>query len=494
MTPIIHIKSLLFALVLTWAITLQTAKSQDSSSQVDAAVVKIINYSQKNDWYSPWQSRNVRSGSGSGFVIEGNRIMTNAHVVADSRKLLIFFEKDPKPYPAKAEFIAHDCDLAIIVPENMERLKAIKPLEIGELPNIRSQVTTHGYPAGGNRISTTIGVVSRIEINTYIHSGVDTHLSVQTDAAINPGNSGGPVTKDGKVVGVAFQGNPNLQNTGFFIPPQVVNHFLQDISDGTHDGFPKLAITTDNMQNPFARSYAGMKKEDSGVRVNIVKKGGIADGHLQRGDILLEADGYNIANDGTILWNDLRLQASFLLDLHQKSQSLSLRVLRDGDHLDLDIPLARKNPQRLQRVPHNEAPKYYIYGGLVFVPLTRGALMTYGDKWQQKADSELIYEAYYRPIEENYPLDRGKIILLRRLDHEVNNRISWYQNEVIKTVNGKAVYTLEDLVEAIESHQGPQHFIDFEYAGKSLALDRELADTSGQEILKRYGINSDRRL
>src|SRR4029077_3455777 len=102
----------------------------------------------------------------------------------------------------------------------------LEPLAFGKLPHVRTTVTTYGYPAGGEQISYTRGVVSRIELQNYVHTGNRSFLGVQTDAAINPGNSGGPVLQDGLVVGVAFQGAQGLENTGFFIAPQVINHFL----------------------------------------------------------------------------------------------------------------------------------------------------------------------------------------------------------------------------------------------------------------------------
>ena len=84
----------------------------------------------------------------------------------------------------------------------------------------------------------------------YVHVYNRSLLTVQTDAAINPGNSGGPAIQDGRVVGVSFQGNPGLENAGFFIPPNVIRHFLTDIEDGLYHGFPDAGIGLVNYRTP----------------------------------------------------------------------------------------------------------------------------------------------------------------------------------------------------------------------------------------------------
>lgn len=67
--------------------------------------------------------------------------------------------------------------------------------------------------AGGENISVTKGVVSRIESMDYAHGAINLP-AIQTDAAMNPGNSGGPVCIGNKVVGVAFQTLGHSNNIG----------------------------------------------------------------------------------------------------------------------------------------------------------------------------------------------------------------------------------------------------------------------------------------
>ena len=170
----------------------------------EQSVVQIINYTQRPNWIEPWRFSNVSGGLGSGFVIEGQRVMTNAHVVSWSKQIILHRYQDPKPYRARIEFIGHDCDLAVLKVDDPRFFEGIEPLPIGDLPSVRSSVLTYGYPAGGRQISYTRGVISRIEAQRYAHIANRSFLAVQTDAAINPGNSGGPAIQDGKVVGVSF--------------------------------------------------------------------------------------------------------------------------------------------------------------------------------------------------------------------------------------------------------------------------------------------------
>lgn len=67
--------------------------------------------------------------------------------------------------------------------------------------------------AGGDNISVTKGVVSRVEPTQYVH-GATQLMAIQIDAAINPGNSGGPAIMGDKVAGVAFQNLAGAENIG----------------------------------------------------------------------------------------------------------------------------------------------------------------------------------------------------------------------------------------------------------------------------------------
>lgn len=463
---------------------------ENGQQSIERSVVRIVNNSQRGDWYSPWVSRAPSYSGGSGFVIEGGLVMTNAHVVSDARLILLHLGDDPTPHEARVKAIGHDCDLALIEPVEPGLLDGLPAMAFGGLPELGSHVETYGYPAGGQRISSTRGIVSRIEQATYAHSGGDSHLTVQTDAAINPGNSGGPVIQDGRVAGVAFQAISEMENVGYFIPSEVIEHFLKDVSDGTYDGYPDLGIQVVNLENPAARRDSKMQPDQSGVRVEFVYPESSADGFIDEGDVLLAVDGYPIANDGTIALDGLRLSFELLLDRRLAGESVPLEILRDGERQHISVPMQVYPPFATYRRLYDELPRYYVYAGLVFVPLNREVVEALGENLPE----HLLYELYYRRIEEPSSARRESVVLLRRLDHAVNGYMSWYRNLVVDRVNGRSIESLEELIDAIESNSGTYHVFEFAYYGQLGVLDRQAAEDANEEIFEIYGVPKDRNL
>src|SRR5258707_11564709 len=234
---------------------------------VQKSLVRITATSVEPDYKAPWNSGGIQRGVGAGFVISGNRILTNAHVVSNSRYLTVEREGDPNKYPATVQFVAHDCDLALITVSAPDFFKNMLPLKFGGIPALESTVSAYGYPIGGERMSVTTGIVSRIDFQLYTHSSIDQHLPVQISAQINPCNSGGPVMQNAKVVGVAFQGYSGdiAQGVAYMVPTPVIRRFLKDIEDGRYNGYVDLGVTYTKLLNPAQRRFLGVQDDDRGL-------------------------------------------------------------------------------------------------------------------------------------------------------------------------------------------------------------------------------------
>jgi S1-C subfamily serine protease len=177
------------------------------------AVVRIYATSQRPNYTSPWQSDSPDHGTGSGVVIGPGQVLTGAHVVADGTFLQVQKVEDPDKMVARVAAINHDADLALLEVDDPRLMEGVEPEALGDMPRLRDRVSVVGFPVGGEEISITEGVVSRIEVQRYSHSERSL-LAVTVDAAINEGNSGGPVYRDGKVVGIAFQTLRDAENIG----------------------------------------------------------------------------------------------------------------------------------------------------------------------------------------------------------------------------------------------------------------------------------------
>jgi S1-C subfamily serine protease len=436
----------------------------------------------------------VSGASGSGFFIAGDRIVTNAHVIADARQILVRRPDQANPYVATLEAVGNDCDLAVLRVRDPAFARDLVPLALGTLPRAGTRVNTYGFPLGGQDVSSTAGIVSRVESRGYVHSGADAHLVVQTDAAINPGNSGGPVVQDGRVVGVAFQGFPGADNMGFFIPVPIVRHFLANLEDGRYDGFPDSGLDTTPLLSPAYRRERGLPEGRGGVVVDRVAPGGTVEGILEPGDVLLAVEGNPIANDGTIRLGDARVTFEHAVDMRQVGEPVRFRAWRDGREVDLRAPARRIARYDRNRNRYGTAPDYVVYAGLVFMKLEVELLKTFGRGWPQSANRDLVWHQLFREAEKPEEADREVIVLTRVLRHAVNSQMSVGLPLAVETINGRTIRSLPDVVAAFGGNGERFHRIEFEGEGGREALDRAAADAAHPEILKQYAIPHDRRL
>ncbi len=461
--------------------------------RIRSAVVKITNYSQRPDYDSPWKRLELSGGRGSGVIISGNRILTSAHVVSDSRYLEIEKENSGTPYRAEVAYIAHDCDLAILDVPDKSFFDDTSRLDFDQkIPRLGSMVLVYGFPAGGKRITVTRGVVSRIDYTRYSHSSRDFHLILQIDAAINSGNSGGPVLQGGKIIGISFQGVGSSENVGHVIPITVIDHFLEDIDDETYHGYPDLGIVNGNLLNPAYRDFLELPEGEEGVMVFSLLPGFSAEGLILPGDVILSIDGYPVRNDGTITIGGNRYQFSEIVERKQVGEEVALEVRREGNKIPIRVGL-KKNEKTLKTWNEYESePEYLVYGGLLFTTLSREYLKTWGRGWWNRADPRLLYYYNYYFHDAIYRNKPSIVVLSRVLSAPVNQYYADYRDEVVRKINGRPIHSISDLAAAFQNASGRFQVIEFIGDSPPIVLDAEAVERENPRILKRYGIGRDR--
>lgn len=456
-----------------------------SAASVINSVVKIYTVVNPYNYSMPWQRKGQMPTYGSGVIISGKRILTNAHVVSDSSFIRVRKVGDVKKYIAYVSFVDHNCDLAVLSVEDESFFNNTSALEIGNLVNVRDKVSVYGFPWGGDTLSVTEGIVSRIEHQPYAHSKVS-FLACQIDAAINPGNSGGPVIKDNKIVGIAFQGGAG-DNIGYMVPSTIIKHFLRDLDDGEYNGFPSLEIITENMENPHLRKKYNMAEEQTGILVVDVPFYSPCYNKLKKGDIILSLDGTTIGNDGTISFRrHERTSYKYIVEKKYLNDTIKLKILRDKKILTIPIHLTvRKNQFRL--VPHmiyDKTPRYYIIAGFVFIPLTHNYLDEVVREYNPKITS-LLDEYYNGKITQKR---REVVIISRVLADKINVGYEDWSNRIITRINGKSISSLCDVVSAFKEAKGKFHIIE-DNKGNIAVIDVEEAKRRNKIILKKYRIN-----
>ncbi len=470
----------LYMILATTLLLFGKAESDDMTKQ---AIVKIYNVAKIPNYLSPWSS-SMRSSTGSGAIIEGGYILTNAHVVANEAFLEVQRYGERKRYIAKVYAVSHQADLALLKVEDKAFYKGVKPLAFGSLPKIEQKIVVYGYPMGGSTLSATIGVVSRIEHNTYVHSG-ESFLAIQVDAAVNPGNSGGPALSEGKIIGVVMQVISKSQNIGYLVPVSMVKHFIDDMKDGHYDGFADLGLGTQKLENPAMRRYYGLDDNITGKLVDKVVYHSPSEGILKVGDIITAIDGHKIENDGTVEFRRHEYtDFYYYVDMHQMGEKVKLDIIRDRKPMQVEVPLTKTGDEMylVKTTRYDEMPTYAIYGGYVFSPLTRNLIRSTGrnrlklsclaGKWQEKDKEEVV-------------------VLLKVLASDISRGDNNFGMWVIDKVNGKPFKNFKAFFKLMEENKAPYYLLE-DNDGVKVIIDRKEAMAKQKEILKRYNVEYDK--
>ena len=456
-----------------------TIFSEDIS--VKKALVKVYTSHQLFDYLSPWQYGQSANSTATGFIIDGERIITNAHAVLNSKFLQVRKEGDSKKYKAVVKFTSEEYDLALVEIEDKSFFKGTVPLKLGTLPEIQEKLTVYGYPLGGDKLSTTQGIVSRMEHNTYTLTNRK-FLIGQTDAAINSGNSGGPVVSKGKVVGVAFAGLNSADNIGYFIPVNILNNFLEDIKDGKYDGSPLLGVEWVELESPSHRRMLGIEDKTGGILIKKVFKNSPFEGVLQKNDVLMKLDNYPVESDGTIEFRkNEKTDFSYVNQQKKYGDNLSYEIIRDKKTKTGQVKLEKKDIKYtvVTEVTIETPPSYMVYGGLLFEPLTSNYMAGVIEKLGSVYDREELYKDY-----------KELVVLVRVLPFDVNLGYTDAVNQIIVKVNGEKYKDFKDFAQKVKNVKSG--FIIFENDnGDEIVLDVKEVEEQREALMQNYNISSD---
>lgn len=458
---------------------------------VENSVVKIFATIRRPEPYKPWTKAAPASVTGSGVIIEGKRILTNAHVVGYASQVEVQASQSGDKVAAKVIALARGIDLAVLELEDPSFFDKRPPVPRAPvLPDVRQQVFAYGYPVGGNSLSTTTGIVSRVEFVNY--GAFSSGLRIQIDAPINPGNSGGPVVSGDRMVGLAFAGATNAQNIGYVIPNEEIELFLRDVADGRYDGKPLLHDSVQTLENPALRQFLKLDKSVEGAVVHRPYRVD-ASWPLKEWDVITHIGEYAVDNQGMVkLGSNLRVRFQYRIQQVAKNGKVPMTIIRGGKQMKVEVPATGPRPLLISDLDGGY-PSYFIYGPITF----------------SRATSEFMsFVAGSAPGMNAYAFNASPLVT-RRGDSPTPEReelvvisapffphklVSGYNNRfgsVIESVNGEKVRSLRHLVELLRDLKDEQVVLRFDQRyGETMILPRQATLAATEAILSDNGIRT----
>lgn len=276
--------------------------------KTDPAVVQVYVRSLTT---SDQESRPVlksEKGNGSGAIVSSDGyIVTNAHVVANARRVQVLLAQSAKSPSATHSILKPSGKVvdAVIVGQDRETDVAVLKIEETNLPHLEfgdsealkkgELVFAFGSPLGLDN-SVTMGVVSSVARQVRPE---DPMIYIQTDASINPGNSGGPlVSAEGKLIGLntfILSQSGGFEGIGFAAPANIVRSVFEQIRQQGRVRRGQIGVASVTLSPALARALK--LGRDTGVLIEDVAPSSSAQAAgLQIGDIVLSLNGKAIEN------------------------------------------------------------------------------------------------------------------------------------------------------------------------------------------------------
>lgn len=475
------------------AIAATNASAVVKRNSPENSVVKIFATMRYPDFYRPWTKEAPREVTGSGVVIGGKRILSNAHLALYASQIQVQANQAGDKLPATVEYVAPGMDLAVLKLEDESFFDTHPPIERASvLPEIKDSVMAYGFPKGGSSLSITKGIVSRIEFTSYNFHVMG--LRIQIDAAINPGNSGGPVLAGDKMIGLAFSRLGDAENIGYIIPNEEIDLFLKDIADGHYDGKPTLYDNYQTLENPALRSFLKLNKSVEGIVIQDPANC-TTNYPLKEWDVITKIGDVPVDNQGMVhLGTNLRVRFTYMVQKIAKDGMVPLTIVRGGKEMPVQVPVPPKFPLVINAIS-GKYPSYFIFGPLVFSTVSSEMVENLCRNDSDGWSSALIYRGSpmaKRVLDKpSFPGEEMVFVSSPFFPHKLSKGYSNPALSVVKSINKQPVKNLKHLVELLRDSK--DEFIVVEFCGyfsETIVFPRAQMVAATEDILTDNGVRS----
>lgn len=286
-------------------------------------------------------------GAGSGFIVSADGlVLTNKHVVSDSKADYTVFTNDGQKYTAKVLALDPVQDLAVIKIQSMGKI--FQPVTLGDSSGIQIGQTAIAIGNALGQFSNTVsvGVVSglqrTISASDELGSSSETLAGIiQTDAAINAGNSGGPLLNlKGEVMGINTAMAQGAQDIGFAIPINMAKKDIDQVIKTNKIVYPFLGVRyvmiDDQVKQKYNLSvdYGALVVGGSSSEPAITPGSPADKAGLKAKDVILEINGEKITTNDSM---------ATIIQKYNVGDKVTLHILRNSKEQDVSITLAERS-------------------------------------------------------------------------------------------------------------------------------------------------------
>ena len=426
----------------------QTQAEAPAAADPSNSLVDVNSTNQDYNILQPWEKESPGSNSTRGIYLGNNLVLCNGKAADAATYVELALPDGSRTVTAKVVRFDPDLHLALLTLEHEEDADFFAdrtPLEVGEPLRIGDKAEFAGLIQGIKPVHAGLTVESADA------AGMP-RLNLHAERSLPDGaGMGCPVIKDGKLVAMSLGYRAQNQMLSC-INAELISRFLNQKENA---GVPMVGFSLIELKDPVFRKY--LKIDDpkaGGLYVNKVEpSGAAAEAGMKEGDVLTAIEGIAIDNTGRCehpVYGPL--SATCLLNSYKPvGETLKLSLLRDGQPVEITLPLNRDAAEKslVREMQPGERPRYIMWGGLLFQPVTDDFLRAIRERAQ---DSLPLSLACIEDNEDEYRKEGRKELVVLSLVVPTPATLG-YDNArftLVTKVNGKDVHSFDEFAKMID--------------------------------------------
>lgn len=467
--------------------TQSTASSTDLSESLKQSLIYLEITNSGYDLYQPWRPAPISKDTGFGCAVGPYEILTTAENVADATLIQTRCYAQNEWIPATVKVLDYEYNLALLELDQTALKAPLKPITFTESYPKGKEMTTW-WLSSGNQLTMARSTLDRAEMRFSDISFVK-HLFYLASNISRSFGDGEVCFYGSKAIGMPCWG---ADTDAGIIPAEMINRFLSEAKKETYVGFGQVGFAKFALLDPLMRQYLKMPADmDYGVYVSTVYNLGTGSEELKPGDVILSMDEHTLNPYGH--YKHPRYDRISFEDIILRKNAgtvIPMEIWRNGKQIELNV-VARNFMADQMLIPYymyGKQPEYVVLGGFVFQNLTRNYLTMWGDGWTGKCPPHLYYyyiDQSFKPTEER----QNVVVLNYVLPTESNLGFQQLSRLIVKSVNGKNISSLQDILDAADSSDNSEFLVfEFEMDAPKVILKKSDLIMENMKIAQMYGI------